>query len=156
MANEFKMIESQEELDAIIKERLARNTKSVTDEVTKKFEGFISPDDLSKKEKEWSDKLGDLTTKSAAKDTTIADLTAKNKAYELDSLRMKIAHEKGIPFELARRLAGETEEDIGKDADILAKFVSQTKPTAPLKNTEGASGTGKEAALSATIDKLNI
>ena len=39
MANEFKTIETQEELDAIIKARLDRNTKTVTDEVKKSYEG---------------------------------------------------------------------------------------------------------------------
>ena len=34
MSEEFKTIETQEALDAIIKSRLERNTKSVTDSVT--------------------------------------------------------------------------------------------------------------------------
>lgn len=45
MSEEFKTIETQEALDAIIKERLERNTRSVTDSVTKKYEGYISPDE---------------------------------------------------------------------------------------------------------------
>ena len=43
--SEFKTIETQEELDSIIKDRLDRNTKKITAEVTKQFEGYISPDD---------------------------------------------------------------------------------------------------------------
>lgn len=44
--SEFKTIETQEELDNIIKDRLDRNTKKITAEVTKQFEGYISPDDV--------------------------------------------------------------------------------------------------------------
>ena len=155
MANEFKPINTQEEFDTIIKDRIARNTKTVTDEVTKKYEGYISPDALAAKEKDWNDKINALNTQAGEKDKSISALTAQNKAYELGALRSRIAHEKGIPYELAQRLAGETEEDIGKDADILAKFISsKPKQSAPLKSTE--SGAGKDAALSATIDKLNI
>lgn len=151
---DFKPIETQEELDGIIKDRLARNTKSVTDEVTKKFEGFMSPDDYSKKEKEYTDRINVLTSQNTEKDNSIAELTAKNKAYETASVKAKIAHEKGIPFELAGKLAGETEEDIRADADVLAKFITQQKPDQPMRSTEGNAG-GKDSALSATLDKLS-
>lgn len=151
---DFKPIETQEELDGIIKDRLARNTKSVTDEVTKKFEGFMSPDDYSKKEKEYTDRINALTSQNTEKDNSIAELTAKNKAYETASVKAKIAHEKGIPFELAGKLAGETEEDIRADADVLAKFITQQKPDQPMRSTEGNAG-GKDSALSATLDKLS-
>ena len=151
---DFKPIETQEELDGIIKDRLARNTKSVTDEVTKKFEVYMSPDDYSKKEKEYTDRINVLTSQNTEKDNSIAELTAKNKAYETASVKAKIAHEKGIPFELAGKLAGETEEDIRADADVLAKFITQQKPDQPMRSTEGNAG-GKDSALSATLDKLS-
>jgi hypothetical protein len=133
---EFKAITTQEEFDAAIKDRIARNTKTVTDEVTKKYEGWISPDDFSAKTKELNDKFDSLTKQAAEKDKSIADLTAENKSAKLTALKTKIAHEKGIPYELAARLNGETEEDLIKDAETLAGFV-QNHPTAPLKNTDG-------------------
>ena len=63
----FEPIETQEAFDAAIKSRIDRNTKSVTDEVTKKYEGYISPEDASKQ--------------TAELNKQIKDLTAKNKAY---------------------------------------------------------------------------
>ena len=128
MANEFKAIETQEELDAIIKARLDRNTKTVTDEVKKSYEGYLSPDEVKK----LTEQVDTLTKQLTEKDTSIADLTAKNKAYETASVKARICHEKGLPYELAERLSGESEEDIAADAEKLSQFVSAGKPTAPL------------------------
>ena len=68
--SEFKAIETQEELDNIIKDRLDRNTKKITAEVTKQFEGFISPDDAAKSTKALEDKITALTAQLADKDTS--------------------------------------------------------------------------------------
>ena len=46
--SEFKVIDTQEAFDAAIKERLERQRKAVTDEVTKKYEGWISPEEAGK------------------------------------------------------------------------------------------------------------
>jgi len=57
------------------------------------------------------------------------------KEYELKGLKYRIASESGIPFELASRLTGETEEEIKKDAEMLSSLVARKQPL-PLKNTE--------------------
>lgn len=44
MPESFKVIETQEEFDARISERLKRDRESFA----KKYEGYISPEDLSK------------------------------------------------------------------------------------------------------------
>ena len=160
MANEFKAIETQEDFDAAIKARLDRNTKTVTDEVKKSYEGYISPDEAKK----LTEQVDTLTAQTEGlrkqlteKDTSIADLTAKNKAYETASVKARIAHEKGLPFELADRLSGETEEDIAADAEKLAQFVSAGKPPAPLYNSQGNAGTGvsgNDAAIMRMLDNM--
>lgn len=152
---EFKEIKTQEEFDAAIKERLDRNTKSVTAEVTKKYEGYISPDDLAAKIKESTDKIAELTKQAAEKDKSIADLTTENKNYKLNALKTKIAHEKGLPYELAERLTGDTEEALGKDAEALAKYVSSS--TAPLGSPEVPPPTAKSginAALESVLSEM--
>ena len=153
MANEFKAIETQEDFDAAIKARLDRNTKTVTDEVKKSYEGYISPDEAKK----LTEQVDTLTKQLTEKDTAIADLTAKNKQYETASVKARIAHEKGLPFELADRLSGETEEDIAADAEKLAQFVSAGKPPAPLYNSQGNAGTGvsgNDAAIMRMLDNM--
>lgn len=149
MAEEFKPIETQEAFDNAIKARLDRNTESVK----KQFEGFISPDDFKTKTADLNGKITDLTGKLAEKDTTIADLTAKNKAYETNSVKMRIAHESGIPYELAGKLSGETEEDIKKDAVTLAKFIGKKQP-APLGSTEHDHADSKNAAYKSLLAGL--
>ena len=150
MSTEFKAIETQEDFDAAIKARLDRNTKTVTDEVKKSYEGYIPPDEVKK--------LNDQITSLTERDGSIADLTAKNKQYETASVKARIAHEKGLPYELAERLSGETEQDIAADADKLAQFVGSQKPAAPLYNPQGA-GTaavsGTDAALMAMLGELS-
>lgn len=135
----FEPIETQEAFDAAIKGRIERNTKTVTEEVTKKFEGYISPEDASKQTAELNKQIESLTAKLGERDSSIADLTAKNKAYETASVKTRIAREFNIPYELADRLSGETEDDIKKDAEKLSAFVGKKK-TAPLFDPDSGSG----------------
>lgn len=159
--SEFKTIETQEEFDAAIKARLDRNTKTVTDEVKKGFEGYISPDEAKK----LNDQITSLTAQTEGlrqqlteRDGSIADLTAKNKAYETASVKARIAHEKGLPYELAERLSGETEQDIAADAEKLVQFVGSQKPAAPLYAPQGggtSAVSGADAALMAMLGELS-
>lgn len=150
MAEEFKAIETQEALDAIIKDRLARNTRTVTDEVTKKFEGYVSPADAKKS----ADQITQLTAKVAELNQQITDLTAKNTAAELGALRQKVAHETGLPFELADRLSGSTEEEIRKDAEVFAKFAAPKPQPSPDYSPETPVGTSANAAFLALANDL--
>ena len=146
---EFEAITTQEAFDNAIKARLDRNT----DTVKKQFEGYISPDDFKTKTADLNSKITDLTGKLAEKDTAIADLTAKNKAYETSSVKMRIADENGIPYELANKLSGDTEEDIKKDAETLAKFIGKKQP-APLGSTEHDHADSKNAAYKSLLASL--
>ena len=63
MSEEFKVIDTQEAFDSAIKSRLERNTKTVTEEVTKKFEGYLSPEDFSKKTESFTKQIAGLNEK---------------------------------------------------------------------------------------------
>lgn len=131
---DFKPIETQEAFDAAVAD------------VKKQYEGWLSPED-------YNVKTSDLANQLEANKTTIADLTAKAKAYESGALKMRIAHENGIPYELAGKLSGETEEEIKKDAETLAKFVKNQQPQ-PLANTEHGHTNGKDAAYKSLLADL--
>lgn len=131
---DFKPIETQEAFDAAVAD------------VKKQYEGWLSPED-------YNAKTSDLANQLEANKTTIADLTAKAKAYESGALKMRIAHENGIPYELASKLSGETEEEIKKDAETLAKFVRNQQPQ-PLANTEHGHTNGKDAAYKSLLADL--
>lgn len=150
---EFTPITTQEAFDEAIKARIDRNTKTVTAEVTKKYEGFISPEDYTAKTADFSKQIETLTAQVKDNDKTIADLTAKNKAYETASVKTRIASEFGIPAELAGRLNGETEEDIRKDAEIMSKFTGNGhmppfSPNRPETNS-------KDEAFRKMLQKMN-
>lgn len=78
---------------------------------------------------------GQIETLTGERDThaaTIAQLQGQIKGYETDSLKRKIAGEKGIPLEFASRLTGENEADIKADADRMTGLLRAYKGTAPL------------------------
>lgn len=131
--SDFKIIETQEQFDAAIGERLKRERETVR----KEFEGFLSPDDVAKKyagylspedEKKKYEKY--LSPEEAAKKD------AKIKGYESSSVKTRIAHETGLPYEMAARLSGETEEDIRKDAEGLVKLIGRQQETQPFGSAE--------------------
>ena len=146
--SDFKPINTQEELDAVIGERIKREKETLA----KKYEGYLSPAELAEREKAGRAALDDLKGKleksqkeSEGHAKTVEELTAKIKGYETDSVKTRIAHEMGLPFEMAGRLAGDTEEAIRKDAETLAKLVSAGAKEAPplaSRDTSGKAGRG--------------
>lgn len=131
MSDTFKTIETQEELDAIIEKRLKRE-REVT---TKRFEGWISPEDHQKAIDSANKALDDYKEAHKGDEQTIADLTAKNKAYETASLKSRIAHEVGLSYDWISRISGDDEASIRADAESLKKLVGTGAPL-PTKNTE--------------------
>ncbi len=136
MSEEFKIIETQEQLDAILKDRLARQKESIEKQ-------YADYEELKKKIGDLesaNQKLGQSATESASKLTEyekqIAERDLKIKSYEANSVKNRIALEVGLPFEMASRLKGETEEEIRKDAESLFKVIGASKPVAPLANPE--------------------
>ena len=128
----FKAIESQEELDSIIKDRLKREREATT----KRYEGYISPEDHQKALEEANKALDDYKKAHENDSQTIADLTAKNKAYETASLKSRVAHEVGLSYEWVSRISGDDEETIRADAESLKKLVGAGSAPIPTKSTE--------------------
>ena len=153
---DFKVIETQEAFDEAVKERLARKDK----EMSEKYKGYLSPDDVSKMKEEYEKRLADATTlvndakvKLANHDKEVSDLTTRAMEAEGKLLKNKIAHEKGIPLELAGRLIGTTEEELTKDAESMAGFFAP--PGAPPLRSNAPSGQpGADASLDAAYATL--
>lgn len=150
--SEFKIIETQEQFDAAIGERLKRER----DTVRKEYEGFLSPNDAAKKyagylspEDEKKKYQGYISPEEAAKKD------AKIKGYESSSVKTRIAHEAGLPYEMAARLSGETEDDIRKDAESLVQLIGKQQPVQPFGNPEfDGSGASTREALKRTLNGL--
>lgn len=148
MSEEFKPIETQEELDSIIKERLKRER----DTTNKRFEGWISPDDHQKAINDANKAFDDYKKAHEGDEQTIADLTAKNKEYETASLKSRIAHEVGLSYDWISRIGGDDEESIRKDAESLKKLVG-SGATLPTKSTESSENKG-QAALRSVLNGI--
>lgn len=158
----FKPIETQEDLDIIVGERLKREREKYAgfDEAKEKAAKF---DELAKRVSGFEEQIqklnGDLKAereKHSNTDETIAALTKRATAAEASILKSKIAHEAGLPYELAERLSGDTEDALREDAKTLAGFVKpQTAP--PLRSTEPGNGSNnsKHAALAALAASFN-
>ena len=148
----FKVIETQEQLDEVIKERIERAKKSVA-------EGYADYEDLKKAKSGLEKQVADLTEQAKKKDEQdkeneqiLADLKAQVHEYEMSSAKTKIALEEGLPFELANKLTGEDEDAIRADAQNMAKFV-QAKQTAPIGSPEPASDADPETAAWMSLSK---
>lgn len=132
--SDFKAIETQEQLDAIIGERIRRAE-------TKAAERYADYDSIKKQNDELTAQIADLTKQIKAKDEAISgnkeivdNLNAKIKDYETRSVKTRIAHEVGLPYQLADKLSGEDEDAIREDAKKMASFIKT--PAAPIGSFE--------------------
>lgn len=148
--SEFKTIETQEELDNIVKERLRRER-----------EKFGDYDELKKRVSELESENGALkatveeTKQTIAKsDAQITELQGQVSNYETASLRTRIALQNGLPYDLADRLQGADEEALKADAERLAGFMRPATTQAPLRDTEPAMGDDKTMQMKQMLREL--
>ncbi len=141
---EFKVIETQEELDKIIAERLKRERSKVEDEYKEKINTYETQ--IQELKSENAEAKANLE-KASEKDTEIEKLQGQIKGYEKSEMQRKIALENKIPYNLAGRIQGETKEEMIADAKSLSKYFEKKEVVPPLKNPEidkGQSGAYKE------------
>lgn len=140
---EFTPIETQEQLDSIIGDRIKEIREKAEkkfegylspEEVTKKYEGYLSPDEVTKKYK------GYLSPDEVA----VKD--AKIKGYESHSVKTRIAHELGLSYESIDFLKGDDEESIRKSAETLKALVGN-KTAPPLASHDEPKGNSVDASL---------
>lgn len=156
---DFTPITSQEQFDAMVKDRLERQSKKFDTEkadLEKKYSGYMSADDVTKLKQSYEDQIKDLNTKideGASVQTELDNAKKQIEAQKIDSLRIKTALENGIPYEFADRLKGTTAEELTADAKLFAK--SFTRPAG--QHTQPAyNGESKDIdAVSARFYELN-
>lgn len=149
---DFKPIETQEQLDSLIGERIKEvrskaeekyNGYLSPEEVTKKYEGYLSPDDVKKKYE------GYLSPEEVAKKD------AQIKAHEANSAKTRIAHEFGLSYDAINFLQGDDEESIRKSAEMLKGLVGN-KQAPPLANPEGNPSSNSDAALKKMLKDMKM
>lgn len=146
---EFKPIETQEQFEEILRDRLRRERETARRE----FEGFLSPSAVEEKYKGFlSPEAEKEKYKEYLSPEEVAKLNARIKGYETDSVKTRIAQELGLSYEAIDFLKGDDEESIRKSADTLKNLIGISN-VAPLASTE-PSGVNGDAALLKTLRGL--
>lgn len=96
-----------------------------------------------------------LESKKTEWETQLAEANGKIKAFETAALKSRIAHEAGLPYDLAGRLTGDTEEAIKADAEKLSALFKSAKPKEPLKDTEPQNIGGIDAAYKQLLKQID-
>lgn len=146
--SDFTPIETQEQLNAIIGERISRAEQ-------KAAEKYSDYDDVKKQNDAYAKQLADLQEQLKKQDETMKGrqaevdaLTAKVQNFESSSLKTRIALETGLPYKMAERLTGTTEEEVRADAEMMVKLMGAQTPAAPIGTNDPVITTdSKDAAL---------
>lgn len=150
---EFKAITTQEEFNAAITDRLQRQKETI-EEKYKDYDDILAENANLKKElADNKSALEKSTTDMSGLTSQIEELTGKVNGYELEKMKTTIALQNGIPYGLASRLVGTTEDEIEKDAKSLTSMISQKQP-APLKSTEPSEI--KDSGYKSMLNNLNL
>jgi predicted nuclease with TOPRIM domain len=136
MAELEKAITTQEELDSVIKDRLARQETKIRGE-------YSDYEDLKKKSETWNkektsyeETITKNKTDYEALNKQYQEAAGKIANYEADALKTKVAVESGIPIELRTYLKGSTEDEIKASAAELAKY-AKGRQVPPLADPVG-------------------
>lgn len=150
--SEFKAIETQEELDRIIQDRLNRQKEKLSsdyDEIKKKYA------QLEKENGTLKQTVEESKNAAANHKQELSELNAKITSYETANLKTKIALENGLPIDFADRLMGTDEASLKADAEKMAGFIKSGAPVPPLKSAEPIIIDDKTAAYKKLIEGLS-
>ena len=136
---EFTPIETQEQFDAMVKDRVERAKKSAAKEFETQLKDLEQlKESVTAKETEIGTLKAKITDLEAEKKTSGESYQSMQKelsAVKLSALKQRIAIDAGIPLEMADRLNGEDEESIKEDAEKVKGFIG-AKHVAPSFKTE--------------------
>lgn len=150
---DFTVIETQEQFDAAIKDRLGREKAKFAEQIAG-FEETKSELDAAKKQiADLTDALTAANEKISGFNEQIAERDNKIADYATRAAKTQIAHEMGLSFDAIDFLKGDTEDDIRKSAESLKNLVGAQK-VAPLASNDGAAIDPKDAALRGMLNDL--
>lgn len=136
---EFTPIETQEQFDAMVKDRVERAKKSAAKEFETQLKDLEQlKESVTAKETEIGTLKAKITEMEAEKKTSGESYQSMQKELsqvKLSALKQRIAIDAGIPLEMADRLNGEDEESIKEDAEKVKGFIG-AKHVAPSFKTE--------------------
>jgi hypothetical protein len=147
---EFKVIETQEQLDTIIKARLDREKSKYADydSLAEKIKNLETENTNLKQT------ISNKEESESANLNRIAELEKSVSGWEAKALKQQVAIKYGLPFDLADRLQGDSEESLNEDAERLASLVNVKNYTQPLASTEPTVSGGIDAAWRDVVKNL--
>lgn len=135
---DFEAITSQEALDAVIKDRINRLNEKHAKEISEKYGDY---DDLKTKVTDFETKISELSSaldeaniKISGHSKELAERDTKIKAFEIESLKGRIADDLGLSHSAIGFLKGEDETTIRESAESLKSLMGSK--TAPSANAE--------------------
>lgn len=154
---DFKPIETQEQFEDAIKDRMNR--------INKKYESWTSPDKLQEikdgyeqnasKKFEGYTSPEELQTMKNNYESQLETIRNENTSLKASQLRSKVANEFKLPAEMASRLQGSTKEELRADAKTLAELVSTNKAfILPLHGESTGGSTDKNAAVKELLSQF--
>ena len=148
---DFTPINTQEELNRIIGDRILKAKESAASEYKTQLA------ERDQKITDFETKVSDLNKQIetlSANAGKITELEAKVREYESNSVKMRIARETGLPIDLADRITGADETAMREDAEMLAKLMKGQQPVAPMYTHGGDGGDGKDQALKSLLSNI--
>ena len=147
---EFTPIETQEQFDAMVKDRVERAKKSAAKEFETQLKDLEQlKESVTEKETEIGTlkaKITELETEKKTSGESYQSMQKELSQVKLSALKQRIAIDAGIPLEMADRLNGEDEESIKEDAEKVKGFIG-AKHVAPSFNNESAPTDPTEAGF---------
>lgn len=144
----FKTIETQEELDAIIKDRLERERA--------KYNGYMSAEDVQKLKDTYEANAKAENEKYSALEKEKESLMTKLKGFEVGTLKTKVALANGLPIGVTDYLKGETEEELTESAKALSSMFTpkaDSKPKEPEGTPIAPQASNKQGATMSAVEK---
>ena len=148
--SDFKIIETQEELDAVIKARLSREREKYADyeDLKKQLADFEA------KELTYQNTINDLKTRETELASQVESLNGDLTKTRLQTAKQRIATEYGLPLDFAERLKGDDEDSFKADAEQLAIYFAPKQPTPPLKSNEPVISDSKDLTMKKFVQQL--
>lgn len=85
--------------------------------------------------------------------TQVNDLQNQVTTYQTNETKMRVAHETGLPYEVAHRLTGANEEEIRADAESLKRLLN-LQIEEPMRSNEPTSMDVNRAALRGMLQNM--
>lgn len=155
--SEFTAITSQEQLDAVIGDRLKRSEEKWS----KKFEGFISPEEVSTKTADYEKKITELNsaldTASKQMEKHAAELEERDKkikSFETRELKQRAILEAGFTLDALDLVQGDDEETIASSIDALRKFKGHNHTAPNFVSEPVVEGDKKKLAFQSMLKDL--